>query len=63
MNSQIDYICVSSAVVSAQVNVASFVCLNACFASKGSSTSAFGGPGMRRRKMTLITLCDALSLD
>lgn len=33
------------------------------FTSKGSSTSASGGPGTRKRRMILITLCDALSLD
>lgn len=63
MNSQMDYIPVSSAVVSTQASVAACMCLNTCFASKGSSTSASGGPGMRRRRMILITLCDALSLD
>jgi len=63
MNSQIDYVCVSSAVASAQIKVASFVCLNTCFALKGSSTSASGGPGTRKKRMILITLCDALSLD
>lgn len=59
MNSQMDYITVSSAAVSTQVKVATFMCLNTCFASKGSSTSVSGGPGMRRRRMILITLCDA----
>lgn len=44
--------CVSSAVDS-----------DLLFASKGSSTGASGGPGMRRRRMSLITLCDVLSPD
>lgn len=39
------------------------LCLKAYFASKGSSMSASGGPGMRRRRMILITLCGVLSLD